>query len=75
MVIVKCGYKWILYTKDQKRILGKFKTKKEALKREKQIIYFKNLKSEPFKYLNYKLIILKIKGVNESNGIWKRFWT
>lgn len=44
MVIKKKGYKWVLYTKDQKKVLGTFRTKKEALKREKQIIYFKNLK-------------------------------
>tara|TARA_Y100000310_G_C20659314_1_gene803797 strand:+ start:608 stop:745 length:138 start_codon:yes stop_codon:yes gene_type:complete len=43
MVIVKEGYKWILYSKDKKKILGTFKTKKEAIKRERQIIYFKNL--------------------------------
>ena len=44
MVIKKVGYQWILYTKDSKKILGKFRTKKDALKRERQIIYFKNLK-------------------------------
>jgi len=44
MVIKKEGYKWVLYSKDEKKKLGEFKTKKEALKREKQIIYFKNLK-------------------------------
>ena len=40
----KRGYKWILYTKDGKKKLGEFRTKKNALKRERQIIYFKNLK-------------------------------
>jgi len=44
MVIKKEGYKWVLYTKDGKKILGTFKTKKEALRREKQIQYFKHLK-------------------------------
>ncbi|MBI2125328.1 hypothetical protein HYU08_02115 [Candidatus Woesearchaeota archaeon] len=44
MVIKKEGYKWVLYTKDKKKVLGTFKTKKDALKRERQIIYFKNLK-------------------------------
>ena len=44
MVIKKKGYKWVLYTKDGKKVLGTFKTKKDALKRERQIIYFKNLR-------------------------------
>ena len=44
MVIKKVGYQWILYAKDKKKILGRFKTKKDALKRERQIIYFKNLR-------------------------------
>lgn len=44
MVIKKKGYLWILYTKDGSRVLGKFRTKKEALHRERQIIYFKNMK-------------------------------
>jgi len=43
MVIKKVNWQWILYTKDGKKILGKFKTKTGALKRERQIIYFKNL--------------------------------
>ena len=44
MVIKKEGYKWVLYTTDGKKVLGTFRTKKEALKRERQIIYFKNLR-------------------------------
>ncbi len=44
MVIVKHGSQWILYTRDRKKILGKFKTKKDALKRERQIIFFKYAK-------------------------------
>ncbi len=43
-MIKKKGYKWILYTKDGKKALGTFRTKKDALKRERQIIYFKNLR-------------------------------
>lgn len=35
---------WILYTKDEKRVLGKFKTKAEAIKRERQIQFFKHAK-------------------------------
>ncbi|MDP3698800.1 MAG: hypothetical protein Q8R47_04380 [Nanoarchaeota archaeon] len=44
MVLKKKGYKWVLYSKDEKKVLGKFRTKKAALKRERQIIYFKNLR-------------------------------
>jgi len=43
MVIKKQKSKWILYTKDEKRKLGEFKTKKEALKRERQIQFFKHM--------------------------------
>lgn len=43
MVILKRGWQWVLYTKDRKKILGKFRTKKAALKRERQINYFKHL--------------------------------
>ncbi len=32
--------KWILYSKDGKKFLGAFLTKKAAIKREKQINYF-----------------------------------
>ncbi len=42
MVIVKKGYKWILYSKDKKKVLGTFRTKTEALKRERQIQFFKH---------------------------------
>ncbi|MBI2084219.1 MAG: hypothetical protein HYT70_01215 [Candidatus Aenigmarchaeota archaeon] len=44
MVIVKRGFRWLLYTKDRKRVLGKFRAKKDALKRERQIIFFKYAK-------------------------------
>lgn len=43
-MIKKKGYKWILYTRDGKKKLGEFRTKKEALKRERQIIFFKSKK-------------------------------
>ena len=46
MVIAKRGYQWVLYTKDKKRVLGKFRTRKEALKRERQIIFFKYVKGK-----------------------------
>ena len=42
MVIKKKGYQWVLYNHTGKKILGKFRTKKEALKRERQIQYFKH---------------------------------
>ena len=35
MVIKKEGYKWVLYSKDKKKVLGNFKTKKDALKKER----------------------------------------
>ena len=44
MVIKKQGYKWILFTRDGKRKLGEFRTKKEAIKRERQIQFFKHMK-------------------------------
>lgn len=44
MVIKKEGYKWILYSKDKKKKLGTFRTKKEAVKREGQIQFFKHNK-------------------------------
>jgi len=43
-MIKKKGWKWVLFSKDGKKVLGEFKTKKDALKRERQVIYFKNLK-------------------------------
>ena len=43
-MIKKKGYKWVLYSKDGKKILGEFRTKKAAIKRERQIQYFKHLK-------------------------------
>lgn len=44
MVIVKCGSYWMLLSRDRSKVLGKFRTKKEAVKREKQIIFFKHAK-------------------------------
>jgi len=41
-MITKENSKWILYTKDGSKILGIFDTKAQAVKREKQILYFKN---------------------------------
>tara|TARA_Y100000310_G_scaffold343572_1_gene451861 strand:- start:629 stop:763 length:135 start_codon:yes stop_codon:yes gene_type:complete len=44
MVIKKEGYKYILYSKDKKKKLGEFRSKKAALKRERQIQFFKHKK-------------------------------
>lgn len=41
-MIIKQRNKFVLYTKDGSKILGIFNTKEAALKREKQIIHFKN---------------------------------
>lgn len=40
-MIVKKNNKYYLYSKDGKKILGRFETKEDAEKREKQINYFK----------------------------------
>lgn len=45
-MIKKQSNKWILYSKDGSKKLGEFKTKKEAVEREKQINYFKNKKGK-----------------------------
>ena len=39
-MIVKQGRQWILYTRDGAKILGRFKSKELAEKREKEIMYF-----------------------------------
>ena len=44
MVIVKRKSKWILFSKDKKKKLGEFRTYEAALKRERQIIFFKNMR-------------------------------
>jgi len=41
-MIKKEKSKWVLYSKDGKKVLGSFKTKKDAIKRERQIQYFKH---------------------------------
>lgn len=46
MVIVKRGSSWVLYARNGKKVLGKFRTKKDAIKRERQINYFKRMKSK-----------------------------
>ena len=43
-MIKKEGYKWILYSRDGKKKLGEFRSKKDALKRERQIIDVKNVR-------------------------------
>ncbi|HLC77401.1 MAG TPA: hypothetical protein VJH04_04325 [archaeon] len=44
MVIVKEKSYYILYSKDRKKKLGKFRSRKAALKRERQIQFFKHMK-------------------------------
>lgn len=44
LMIKKKGNKWILYTHDGKKVLGTFSSRELAMKREKQVIYFKNKK-------------------------------
>ena len=46
MVIEKKGSQWLLYSRDKSKVLGRFRTKKDALKRERQINYFKHLKGK-----------------------------
>lgn len=43
-MIKKVGGKWVLFTADGSKKLGEFKTKKEALQREREIEYFKKHK-------------------------------
>ena len=42
-MIKKKGHQWILYSGRGTKILGKFRTRKAALQRERQIQYFKRL--------------------------------
>lgn len=41
-MIKKVDGKWVIFSKDGKKKLGEFNTKKEAIAREKQIQFFKN---------------------------------
>lgn len=43
-VIRKVGNKWVLFTRDGKKKLGEFDTREDALKRERQIQFFKHLR-------------------------------
>lgn len=43
-MIQKKGSQWVLRSKKTRKVLGKFPSKKKALKREKQIQYFKHMK-------------------------------
>jgi hypothetical protein len=44
MVIVKRRSEYILYSRDKSKVLGRFNSREAALKRERQIIFFKNMK-------------------------------
>ena len=45
-MIVKSNSKWTLFNKEGTKKLGEFKTKKEAEKREKQVLFFKSQKNK-----------------------------
>ena len=45
-ILKKEGSKWVLYSKDGSKKLGEFDTKEDALKRERQIQYFKHQNEE-----------------------------
>ena len=42
-MIKKSGNKWVLYSKNGDKILGRYNSKKGAEKREKQVRYWKNI--------------------------------
>jgi hypothetical protein len=44
-MIKKEGSKWVLFSQDGTKRLGEFTTKEDALKRDRQIKYFKHMKS------------------------------
>jgi len=46
-VIKKEGSKFVLHSKDGSKKLGEFATREEAVKREKQINFFKALETHP----------------------------
>jgi len=45
------GSKWVLYSKDGSKKLGEFDTKEDAMKRERQIQYFKHMEEGTYKRL------------------------
>jgi len=45
-VIIKEDGKWVLYSRDRSRVLGRFDTEKEAIVRERQIQFFKHERKE-----------------------------
>lgn len=40
------GSRWVLYSEDGSKVLGKYPTKAAALKRERQILWFKHKKGK-----------------------------
>ena len=44
MVIKRVGKKWELFSKDGNKSLGEYDDFSDALKRERQVNYFKNIK-------------------------------
>jgi len=49
MVIKKENKKFILYSRDRSKMLGSFHSLKQAMKREKQIRYFKYVKKKSWR--------------------------
>jgi len=45
-MIKKKGKQWVLYSHDGSKVLGTFDSRKEAIEREKQVVYFKNKKKK-----------------------------
>jgi len=41
-MIIRQKNKWVLYSRDKSKILGYFKTKKQAEKHEREIQFFKH---------------------------------
>lgn len=48
-IIRKEGDKWVIYSHDGKKKLGEYDSKKEAVKRLRQIEYFKQHKGKGFR--------------------------
>lgn len=67
-MIVSRNNKWFLYTKDGKKLLGEFPTLRDAEHREKQIIFWKNVKGEAIEDSPIKLKFAGTKGeIEEKN--------
>lgn len=43
-MLIKEGAQWVLYSSNGQKVLGKFKSKTEAIQKERESIYFKEEK-------------------------------